>query len=669
MKSRPFHGRCGCLFLITVALLIKPERARADRASLRIEVSSHGVATVHFILATLPPKPEALGPLISEALGLKLGETSLEVEEGKKVVTFDASSRNAFPHRLLRVNGKIDLAPLEIFLRDLGIGSMMVEISHPRGAFSYCSPATRNPAANGPIVDYEYVATIASGQSSTLEFGFGYRHGDLLRPVILLSCIGVLLVGATTWRSRATSSRLAAGQPSTFGAGQFHFWQNSVLWIVWALAVYILDADQLARFATGVDSTLSEIGVVTGLLILLPLLVAMSEGTRAYPALTPAEREEESVCKKVWQAIRGQTLLIFSAGLLAAGIVSLRNGATSKAVEWFIAATVGLAVPAVLGSWAKSASPTSGSASPSSNEELIFSRRYKREVIIRVSSALLAAVVLTPVVLVYPIRRLQLDDTTRGAAYLGILIATLGVALLVTNYGVPWGGAELSRRLRGKLKREGTPIDDSDAVFVGLSPGASLRRHDGWYDWDVGWLVFTTGQVNYLGDQTRFALGREQVAAIRLAEPAPGWCQPRRLQVTWKDASDCEERVLSLRPAGGRSLRQTDRGAEELEKKFKSWLAQPSPGADRSQPPMGELSGPLLDEAFGVPVRRRANLQWFVLSVTVAGLMALGICLLLDLPFDMIRGDEGWAVVFLTGSGAAFQMLPYVRHREPAVPR
>jgi hypothetical protein len=134
------------------------------------------------------------------------------------------------------------------------------------------------------------------------------------------------------------SPRLAAGQPSTVHNRQFHFWQNFVLWIVWVLAVYILDADQFARFATGVDSTLPEIGVVTGLLILLPLLMAMFDGPHAYPALTPAEREEESVCKKVWQAIRGQTLLIFSAGLLAAGIVALRNGATSKSVEWFIAA-------------------------------------------------------------------------------------------------------------------------------------------------------------------------------------------------------------------------------------------------------------------------------------------------------------------------------------------
>jgi hypothetical protein len=227
----------------------------------------------------------------------------------------------------------------------------------------------------------------------------------------------------------------------------------------------------------------------------------------------------------------------------------------------------------------------------------------------------------------------------------------------------------LSRRLRGKLKREGTQIDDSNAAFVGLSPGASLRRYDFSYDWDVGWLFFTRERVCYFGDHTRFALAREQVAAIRLAEAAPGWWQPRRLHVNWKDASDCEERVLSLRPVGARSLRQADGGVEELEKKFKSWLAQPSPDADRSQPLLGELSEPSLDEARGVPVRRRANLVWFVLSVTVSGLIALGICLLLDLPFDMIRGDEGWVVVFLTGSGAAFQMLPMVRHREPAMPR
>jgi hypothetical protein len=107
--------------------------------------------------------------------------------------------------------------------------------------------------------------------------------------------------------------------------------------------------------------------------------------------------------------------------------------------------------------------------------------------------------VLTPAILVYPIRRLQLEDTTRAMLYLGILVTTLVLSLLVTNYGVPWDGAELSRRLRGKLKREGTPIDDSNAVFVGLSPGASPRGYDFSYDWDVGWLFFTRERVCYFG--------------------------------------------------------------------------------------------------------------------------------------------------------------------------
>ena len=236
--------------------MIRPEHAPAQRASFRIEISSHGVAAVHFILATLPPKPEALRPLISEALGLSLAETTLEVEEGKKVVTFDASSRDAFPHRMFRVNGQVDLAPLERLLGDLGIDSMRVEIIHPRGAFSYCSPAIRNPVASGPTIDYEYVAAIASGQSPKLEFGFGYRSRDLLRPIILLSSIGLLLVGAMASGTKATSSRLAAGRhAATVDYCQFHSWKSFVLWIIWVISVYVLDADQSSASPWGRLST------------------------------------------------------------------------------------------------------------------------------------------------------------------------------------------------------------------------------------------------------------------------------------------------------------------------------------------------------------------------------------------------------------------------------
>ena len=163
----------------------------------------------------------------------------------------------------------------------------------------------------------------------------------------------------------------------------------------------------------------------------------------------------------------------------------------------------------------------------------------------------------------------------------------------------------------------------------------------------------------------RFALARDQVAAIQLAEAAPGWWQPQRLHVLWKDDSDGAERIFALRLLGGKSLRRIRRDVEELEKKFKAWLAQ-APLAD-PPPSLGELSSPVLESVSDWGTRVKG--LWFVSGLIVAGGLALGICVLLDLPMDLVRGDEGWAVLFITMVAAAFQMLPYVRYREATVSR
>ena len=169
----------------------------------------------------------------------------------------------------------------------------------------------------------------------------------------------------------------------------------------------------------------------------------------------------------------------------------------------------------------------------------------------------------------------------------------------------------------------------------------------------------------YLGDHTRFALAREQVAAIRLAQAPPGWGQPRRLHVLWQNDSDGEEKIFALRPLEGKSLRRIRRDVEELEKEFRAWLVQ-APLADQPQS-LSELSSPVLEGVSGVGTR--VNGLWFISGLIVAGSFALGICVLLDLPLDLVRGDEGWAVLFITLVAAAFQILPYVRSRDTAASR
>jgi Zn-dependent protease with chaperone function len=149
-------------------------------------------------------------------------------------------------------------------------------------------------------------------------------------------------------------------------------------------------------------------------------------------------------------------------------------------------------------------------------EGKIFSTAFKSKYIFRISWAILAVVVGTPVLLALLAVRLQLQGSLKWAAFFCGLVITFGLYQLIRNFASFWGYASLEQRLRAKLQRSGFGEASRDGLFVGFAPAAEPHSYESYLFWDAGILRLTAEQLCYVGEETRFALRREQIVDIYL---------------------------------------------------------------------------------------------------------------------------------------------------------
>jgi Zn-dependent protease with chaperone function len=159
-------------------------------------------------------------------------------------------------------------------------------------------------------------------------------------------------------------------------------------------------------------------------------------------------------------------------------------------------------------------------------------------------------------------------------ASLGLVVpAAMGCLLLLDRC---FDLSNFGRRFRGQLlatlAADGTPIEDEDAMYVSLAPGPELEYYDGLRAWDCGFLLLDGDSLNYLGDQTRFAIARENVVAVRLRPGPSDWCRRPRLVLVFQDEANGAERSLLLWPAEAESAPQWRASLSRITTRVESWL-------------------------------------------------------------------------------------------------
>ena len=157
-----------------------------------------------------------------------------------------------------------------------------------------------------------------------------------------------------------------------------------------------------------------------------------------------------------------------------------------------------------------------------------------------------------------------------GIAVTGLICAFV-IAQLVRNRICFLGYATLSRKLKTLLAKRGHGEVMQHGVLVGLAPVAESSQFEGYPFWDAGVLAFTDENLVYVGEQTEFALLREQVCDCYIQDAHPQWLSEKNLFVEWQTDSEAPKGTLHLTAIGERSMVDARHALEALRTRVESW--------------------------------------------------------------------------------------------------
>jgi Zn-dependent protease with chaperone function len=203
----------------------------------------------------------------------------------------------------------------------------------------------------------------------------------------------------------------------------------------------------------------------------------------------------------------------------------------------------------------------------------VFSTVWKQRMSFRSSMMYVAVISLPPAGLAWVL--IKIPSAT--------LCAVVYVAGLALYFALIFWAAEQSRRrlpapLRAKLLQRvsaKTGQISSQAYCVGLSPGKGDRLYEGGDDWDMGYLWLGEDQIVYRGEQTSFALLRDELREINVGPGLPGIRQPPRLFVKWENANKSAG-AFTLSCPDAKSSKHEAKELALLARKIGEWQSKPA---------------------------------------------------------------------------------------------
>jgi Zn-dependent protease with chaperone function len=198
---------------------------------------------------------------------------------------------------------------------------------------------------------------------------------------------------------------------------------------------------------------------------------------------------------------------------------------------------------------------------------------------------------------------------------------TVACCLIVFNFLPFVGGSKLESQLRARLQRQNAPPALQSGSFVSFAPHSAPRIYESNWAWDVGFIATSADRLYYWGEETRFALRRDQITRISLGPGPRGWFKTFSAYVTWNDDSGMSH-IFNLRPFRPASVLAMTRNTKNLTEELDRWhrgislsngsllstqAASPTPEVAFDAPSVGHVtsisprtlaSGPLLVRIF-----------------------------------------------------------------------
>jgi heat shock protein HtpX len=314
-------------------------------------------------------------------------------------------------------------------------------------------------------------------------------------------------------------------------------------------------------------------------------------------------------------------------------------------------------------------------APPGSLRPKVFSSEFKRQASLGALLGFAALAFLLPSLVLRALGQLPWPERGWQAFALGLLLCL--AATLVFANRVPFLGYRgLCRRLRAKLAAEGVPVDRSDALLVGLAPGNRPRIFESNYSWDVGCLLLAADRLCYWGEETRFALRRDQIVSLEPGPGMPGWVPTQFLYIRWRPAAGQREITFNIRPLAASSLGSMRLAFGSLRQRMSSWHSA-SPDSEAAGEDARSLPLPPAGEVTSSPVSAARDPRQ-ILAILLFTALASGIAARwLKLPMEWVDrivlprdpGGEaavsGWYAILISALLVLVRFGPVWFRREP----
>ncbi|MGO9271696.1 MAG: M48 family metalloprotease [Terriglobia bacterium] len=290
----------------------------------------------------------------------------------------------------------------------------------------------------------------------------------------------------------------------------------------------------------------------------------------------------------------------------------------------------------------------------------VFSTAFKSRMAGRLGWCQIAASTVVPAFAALIGAHLHSSVPRWGVLATGLLV-TAGLSLYISNIGPTWGDRALKQQVLERTNRSGLAANFHDAVFVGLSPHSLLRLYETNYDWDVGFVILAGDRFCYCGEETSFALGRDQITSISLGPGFVSWWPTRRVYVNWRDEAGANG-TFNLRPVDSATARKSVAAASALARRLEGWRESPPLSAGLSAELAG-LPNPTIGEVTSLSPRQLGSLRSYLSNSAVTAILACVVGVL----FGLLETPHAWGILYtvaaalLVGVG---RLLPYSLYRE-----
>ena len=295
--------------------------------------------------------------------------------------------------------------------------------------------------------------------------------------------------------------------------------------------------------------------------------------------------------------------------------------------------------------------------------------------------AMLQALILVPIAFAWLAHFYAKDPVLHRTFYLVGPIAAIAAYFVFANFAPLSGLRELIVALKAKLLKEGVQANAWGGVTVGFAPAPSPRIYENNTNWDIGSFFIRSDRLCYCGEETKFALRRDQIAAIVLGSGIPGLLTNRRIYIAWEDAELNRSGTFNIGCIEGSSILEIRRKTAQLERILQNWW-KASADVRPLPPQLAELTSPLIGAVTSVAPSANWRFGRILKELWLTGVIAAVVAVLCGLPFHLLpylfsstadrvgRGHllpspgAGWYVVCVAVVLRALALIPFLRYKD-----